>query len=239
MPVARMENGGIPSSDDVGAKQPGNGSSIAGLCLIGAGALLLSMGVTSVAASSAATAAARRPQPTASTPCPPAAPGTALAPSVGPTTPGAPSAPPPATAAAIGSAPAAAVGSAAEPGSAPAAGSATEIAADAPLLVIHFVKKEVIPQKDDIAKLAALGAKLVRRETVKIVLEGFGDEVGKDEATKGLGRRRGTVLKRTLADVGIALERVTIVPFDVADAAESAGTVRLRTLPPVPAADLK
>ena len=235
MPDARMENGGIPSSDDAGSRQPGNGSSIAGLCLIGAGALLLSMGVTSVAARSAATAAARPPPSRVEIPCPPVAPGTAHASAPPAVNDGGIAAAPPASGIPAGSNTAAAAASSTVAAVVPS----TAIAADAPLLVIHFVKKEVIPQKDDIAKLAALGAKLARRETVKVVLEGFGDEAGKDEATTGLGRRRGTVLKRTLADVGVTLERVTIVPFDVADAEEGAGTVRLRTLPPVPAADLK
>jgi len=101
------------------------------------------------------------------------------------------------------------------------------------------VKKEVIPQKEDIAKLAAIGNKLARRDGVKIVLEGFGDDAGVDEATRGLGRRRGLVLKRTLGDVGVLSERVTVTPIDVADAADGAGTVRLRTVPSLPEAELK
>lgn len=105
--------------------------------------------------------------------------------------------------------------------------------------MIHFVKKEVIPQKEDIAKLAGLGNKLARRENVKLVLEGFGDDAGADEATKGLGRRRGTVLRRTLGDLGIGGDRVTITPVDVSESADGAGTVRLRTIPPMSEGDLK
>lgn len=234
-----MANVGIPEGGISGSSKPGNGSVYAGLALIGAGAILVSMGISSVSSLAALQAGAGHPTSSAAiTPCPPPRVVTSTASG------GAAHGHPTAANASAQAAPSAdgpsASASAAPAASAAPSASASAVAApaaqgDAPLLVIRFVKKEVFPQKEDIAKLAAIGNKLARRDGVKVVLEGFGDDVGADEATKGLGRRRGTVLKRTLADVGVLAERVTVTPIDLAEmpGGEGAGTVRLRTIPPL------
>lgn len=226
-----MANVGIPDSSSSGSGRPGSGSTLAGVALVLAGGALVYMGIASVAAT--ATKALPPAQAVkvvaSSAPCPPAAPTTAAV--------VAPTAPPAKSGSAAASASAAPSASAAAPAGSASAGAA--VSGEAPQLVIHFVKKEVIPQKEDIQKLAVLGAKLARRDGVKIVLEGFGDDPGTDEATRGLGRRRGTVLKRTLGDVGVLGERVMVTPIDVADVADGSGTVRLRTVPPLPEAELK
>lgn len=225
-----MANVGIPDGGSSGSGRPGNGSTLAGVALVLAGAALVYMGIVSVTATVAKGSVSAPIVTASSAPCPPTVATTAAV--VAPT----------GTAAKTASAAVVASGSAAPAVSgsaAPVASGAAPATGEAPQLVIHFVKKEVIPQKEDIAKLAAIGAKLARRDGVKIVLEGYGDDPGTDEATRGLGRRRGTVLKRTLGDVGVLGERVTVTPIDVADAADGAGTVRLRTVPPLPEAELK
>ena len=94
--------------------------------------------------------------------------------------------------------------------------------------VFRFAPGGITLPKEEIARLVAFAADL-RRETGKIVLEGFPDEAGTEERIASLGRRRAVLARQILTDVGLENERLTVAIGDVASDAKLAGAVRIRT----------
>lgn len=109
--------------------------------------------------------------------------------------------------------------------SAPPAGSAS--AAPAQGNGFRFGKGGIILEKSELQRLIGLANEL-KRTSGKVVLEGFGDEPGTDDKTLGLGRRRATLARQLLAEIGFDGERLVVAAKNVADNPAAAGTVVVR-----------
>ena len=94
--------------------------------------------------------------------------------------------------------------------------------------VFHFAVGGITLTKEEVGRLVAFAAEL-RRETSKIVIEGFADEPGTEEKIASLGRRRAVLARQVLTDVGLDGERLTIAIGDVASDATLAGAVRIKS----------
>jgi hypothetical protein len=104
-----------------------------------------------------------------------------------------------------------------------AAGSAVAASGEASLF--RFAPGGIMLPKDELARLAAFAQGNRGKGGGKLMIEGHGDEPGTSEKALGLGRRRATVVRQVLADVGIEPERMTI---SAADAASAPSTVAVR-----------
>jgi outer membrane protein OmpA-like peptidoglycan-associated protein len=128
-------------------------------------------------------------------------------------------------ASAAASAPAAAASA-----SASAATSATPHAPGAE--VFHFASGQVVPTKEDLARLVAYANRVRRYEKIKVTLETYADAPGADAASELLAKRRGLIVRQTLLQLGFAQERIVNATADVATAPELAGCLKLTTTPP-------
>jgi hypothetical protein len=109
-------------------------------------------------------------------------------------------------------------------GGAGAAGAAP-VAASGEISEFRFAAGGILLPKEELTRLVTFAKGVRTKGAAKLLIEGHGDEAGSGEKALGLGRRRATVVRQVLADVGIDPERMTI---SAADAAGSPSSVAVR-----------
>ena len=103
----------------------------------------------------------------------------------------------------------------------------------------RFVRGDPILPREELVKVLALGGRLAKYDHIKVILEGFADEPGTEDKKRLMARRRAGVVRQMFSEKGVVGDHITVVATDVALAPEWAGTVRVRTQPPVPELEAK